>query len=69
MTLSGPISRIVLRYAIGISVAYAMLTPAGAEQIVSDPDVQVLVEAGVSAVMAGAVEGYYWAAKRWGWDT
>lgn len=64
-----PIARIVLRYLIGMAVTYAWLTPEVGEELVSDPEMQLLVEGAIGAVAVGSVEGAYIMAKKFGWAT
>lgn len=61
--------RIALRYIVGFFAAKAYITAAEAQQIASDPDVIALVEVGVSAAAALAIETWYGLAKRFGWPT
>jgi hypothetical protein len=67
--MAGPLTRILLRYGAGALVAYGLMSPALADQIAYDPDLIATVEVLVGVALAGAVEGYYWAARKWGWST
>jgi hypothetical protein len=64
-----PIARIVLRYLIGMGTAYAWITPEVGEEIVRDPEMQLLIETALGAVAVSLVEGFYVLAKRFGWAT
>lgn len=61
----GPWSRIILRYGSGVLVGWGLLTPDTATALQMDPDVAAVMGFAISM----AVEGYYWAAKRYGWST
>lgn len=62
------IARIVLRYGIGFILGYAL--PAEAiQQFTTDPEIIQWTQLGLAAVAAGAVEGWYWVAKKMGWRT
>lgn len=63
------IARIALRYLIGMAVMYALITSEVGEEFSRDPEIQMAIEAGIGAVMAAAVEGWTWLARRWGWQT
>lgn len=67
--LNGAITRIILRYLIGIFVAWAWFTPEIGEQLASDTDIQLVVETGLGLAAAAGVEWFYLLAKRWGWAT
>lgn len=58
----GPLARIALRYLVG---AAFMGSAQIGEQLATDPDVVMIVSAGIGF----AVEGLYLAAKRLGWRT
>lgn len=64
-----PVARIVLRYLIGMGTAYAWITPEVGEELVRDPEMQVLLESLIGLAAAGGVEGAYLMAKRFGWCT
>lgn len=60
----GPLSRIVLRYAIGPLLA-VWLAPDVVEELLHNPDAALVV----GGVLVGGVEGFYWVARRLGWAT
>lgn len=64
-----PVARIILRYLIGMATAYAWLTPEVGEELVTDPDMQLVIETALGLAAAGAVEAAYAMAKRCGWAT
>lgn len=61
------ITRIALRYLAAALVAKGMFTASDAGQFAADPDVVNLVEVGIGLAIAGATEGWYWAARKFGW--
>lgn len=63
------IARIVLRYLIGMLVAWAMITSEVGEEFSRDPEVQMAIEGGIGAAMVAAVEFWTWLARRWGLRT
>ncbi len=63
------VARIVLRYVIGMLVAYALITNEIGEEFTRDPELAAVIEAGIGAVCAGIVEGWTLLARRWGWKT
>lgn len=58
----GPLARIILRYASGMSFGGAFVL---SEHLAMDPDVIMLVSASIGLV----VEGFYALAKKSGWTT
>lgn len=62
--MTGALIRIALRYGIGALAGWGV-----GEQLAADPDVQVVVTAGFSIGCGIVVEGWYWAAKKFGWAT
>lgn len=65
----GPFTRIALRWAAGMLVAKGLFSPDDANLITSDPELARLVEMGLGAVAGAVAEGWYWLAKRLGWNT
>jgi hypothetical protein len=63
--MTGPISRIILRYGVGAMVAYGLIEADLGNQIAVDPDLIAMVGLGIGAM----VEGGYVLAKRKGWAT
>ncbi len=59
------LARIVLRYGAGALVAYGLLAPSEAEELVMNPDLALLV----GGLIGVAVEGAYTLARRKGWAT
>ena len=64
-----PIARIILRYGIGYFVAKGILPEDLVTMITDDPEVMALIDLAVAALIAGAVERWYYLAKKFGWRT
>lgn len=62
--MTGALIRIGLRYGIGALAGWGV-----GEQLAADPDVQMAVTVGVTFLGGFVVEGWYWAAKKFGWAT
>ena len=60
-----PVARIIARYIAGAMVAYGIVDQDTAQSIYTDPDMLILIGAG----LAGVVEVVYGLAKRRGWST
>lgn len=67
--MNAVIARIALRYIAAILIARGIISADIGGTLGSDPDIQAGAEVLAGIVIAGAVEGWYWAAKRWGWKT
>jgi hypothetical protein len=67
--MSPAIARIILRYLSGALVAYGLLAPEDAAALAYDPQLVADVAIGVGAALTFAVEGFYWAARKFGWRT
>ena len=63
--MSMAIARIVMRYASGALLMAGYLSPSMAEQLAADPDVLMLVGAGIAL----ATETFYALARKQGWAT
>lgn len=63
--MTAAIIRIALRYGAAVLVAHGWLTADDGATLATDPDIQMMIGAGVGI----AVEGWYWLAKRFGWST
>jgi hypothetical protein len=63
------IARIVLRYLIGMLVAYALITSEVGEEFTRDPELQMAIEGGIGVIMATLVETWTVLARRWGLKT
>ena len=61
----GPLSRIFLRYASAALVTWGVLSPSVGSTMATDPDLLAVI----GFVMGFTAEMYYWAAKRWDWET
>jgi len=68
-TLLGPVTRIILRVIAGILIGRGWLSPEDGALLSSDPDLALLIEGAVGAVILSATEYFYYLAKRWGWAT
>lgn len=70
--MSGPIARILLRIIAGVLIGRMVSQPV-VDQLLTSPDVEVLMTALVDASLGLAVwagtEAYYIVAKRMGWKT
>jgi hypothetical protein len=61
----GPFARIFLRYLAGFLLIKGVIPQDIADQLANDPDLILLVGAGIAL----GVEGFYAVAKRMGWRT
>lgn len=61
----GPFTRILLRYTAAALVTWGIFSPDAGAQLATDPDVAAVL----GLAIGFAVEGYYWAARRYGWAT
>ena len=68
-TMTGPLTRILLRYGAGVLIAWGVFSPVLGEQLASDPDVAMALQVGIGVAVAALTEGYYWLARRQGWST
>lgn len=62
--MTSVIIRIGLRYGAAYLVARGLLSPDDGASLATDPDVQMLI----GTAMGAAAEGWYWAARRFGWS-
>jgi hypothetical protein len=60
--------RIALRYGAAVLVTRGLLGADDAASISADPDIQMAVEVGIGAVIAGATEAWHWAARKFNWS-
>ncbi|TGR84600.1 hypothetical protein EN866_32865 [Mesorhizobium sp. M2D.F.Ca.ET.223.01.1.1] len=60
--------RIALRYAAAVLVTRGLLGADDAAAISTDPDIQMVIEAGVGVAIAGATEAWHWAAQKFNWS-
>lgn len=60
--------RIVLRYVAAALVARGLFGADDAATFTADPDIQMLIETGFGAAIAGAVEGWHLLARKFGWE-
>jgi len=58
--------RIGLRYVAAFLVSHGLMAE-GVTDFVYDPDLSEMVQVGLGAVTAGAAEGWYYLAHRFGW--
>lgn len=61
----GPISRLILRYAIGALVMYGLIGAETGEYLAFDPDLALII----GGILTAIVEGAYAIAKKRGWAT
>ena len=64
--LTGPVTRILLRYVAGVLVARGFLGDASV--ISDDPDIYAIAEFALGVAIASATEWWYWLAHRMGWS-
>ncbi len=67
--MTGVFARILLRYLAAALVARGLVSADLGSQIAGDADVLSVTMTLVGAAVAIAVEGWYWLAKRFGWQT
>ena len=63
------ITRIALRYLIGMLVAWALISSEVGEEFARDPEIQMAIEGAIGAVMVAVVEFWTHFARKWGWKT
>lgn len=63
-----PFARILLRYVAAIIVAKGLLTETDGATLGMDPDVLSLIETGLGLALSAATEGWYYLARRFGWE-
>ncbi|RUV86914.1 hypothetical protein EOA60_14090 [Mesorhizobium sp. M1A.F.Ca.IN.020.06.1.1] len=66
--MTAVIVRIMLRYAAAILVTRGLIGSDDASAFSTDPDVQMLIEAGLGVVIGGVAEAWHWAARKFGWE-
>ena len=64
LDLTGPATRVILRYLSGIFLAHGMASHAG---LLADPDFQTVASYGIAAVCSGVSEGWWYLAHKHGW--
>jgi hypothetical protein len=62
--MTAVIARIALRYAAAALVTRGLLSPDDGNTLMNDPDVLMLLGAGLGAIS----EGWYWLAHKFGWS-
>jgi hypothetical protein len=67
--ISGPLSRILLRYVAMFFAAKGYFDDSAATQLIEDRDVQQVIEMCIGGVLSVAVETYYKFARKYGWPT
>lgn len=60
--------RILLRYGSAALVAKGLLPDEQASMIASDPEFASLIEMGAGLALGAVAEGWYWAARKFGWN-
>lgn len=63
------LARIVLRYGAGFLVAKGVFLPEWGNALAADPEILAWTQIGLGVVAAGAVEAWYWLARKLGWNT
>lgn len=66
--MTSVIIRIALRYIAAALVAKGVFEPSVGAQIAGDVDLQNLFEIAAGGVFAGLAEGWYWLARKFGWE-
>ena len=61
--------RILLRYGAGILIAKGVLAPDIGTELAADPDITQAVQVGLGLVLGAISEGWYWLARKLGWNT
>lgn len=67
--MNGPLTRVLLRYGVGVLMAHGYLSGSLGHMVSNDPDVAMLAEMLVGGAISLFVEGYYVLAKKYGWPT
>jgi hypothetical protein len=62
-----PFVRIALRWAAGMLVARGYMAQ-GDAGLLADPDLVAAVSYGLAAACGAVAEGWYWAARKFGWS-
>lgn len=66
--MSAVVVRIFLRYLAGILVAKGFLAPEDGLQIASDPDISMLLQVALGALVGALSESWYYVARKLGWE-
>lgn len=64
----GPIIRIALRYATFPLLYYGLINESEASDIIADPEVMQWISLGLGVIAPFISEGWYWAARKFGWS-
>lgn len=67
--MTGPITRIILRYIAMFLVAKGIFSDDIGQDIANDEQIFAVAEVVVGAAIAAATEGYYALARKLGWPT
>lgn len=62
------LARIVLRYGVGFVLGYGLPSDL-VNEFTTDPEIVQWTQIGLGLVVTGAIEGWYWLAKKFGWNT
>ena len=68
-SLIGPVSRILLRVIAYTMVTWGYFDPDIGQMIADDPDIAMIVQMGLGAVIAVGTEIWYIVARKMGWPT
>jgi hypothetical protein len=63
----GPIIRILLRYVTIPLLALGWILPEEQQAIIADPQIVGWVSTGLGIIAPMVAEGWYWAARKFGW--
>jgi hypothetical protein len=66
--MTAVVVRIALRYLSGVLVARGLFGADDATAFSSDPDMRMMLETILGLAIAGVSEGWYWAARKFGWS-
>lgn len=67
--MASVLTRIVLRYLAAMLVAKGLLTSDMTDVFVTDPDILAAAEIAIGVVIGAVAEGWYYLARRLGWET
>lgn len=65
----GIATRIFLRWLAGFLVAKGLFAPDDAQMLTADPELERTIVAGLGLAAGAVAEGWFYLAKRFGWNT
>lgn len=66
--MTAVVARIALRYVAAALIAKGLLAPEMGAQITNDPDLAAALQVILGLLSAGAAEGWYYLARKFGWS-